>query len=112
MKRNEGSTQGNRLMRYSMQDMFDEKMAEINNDLKELEYMLEVNRSDINEVKDYEARITNFRKLLMQNEYMETSIKGVFAVGDIRAGKLKQLVCACSDGAIAGQKVGTDTNYV
>lgn len=60
------------------QDMFDEKMAEINNDLKELEYMLEVNRSDINEVKDYEARITNFRKLLMQNEYMETFDRAIF----------------------------------
>ena len=40
---------------------------------------------------------------ILTNENMETSIKGVFAVGDIRAGKLKHLVCACSDGAIAGQ---------
>lgn len=40
---------------------------------------------------------------ILADEYMETSIKKVFAVGDIRAGKLKQLVCACSDGAIAGQ---------
>lgn len=40
---------------------------------------------------------------IITDEFMQTSIKGVFAVGDIRAGKLKQLVCACSDGAIAGQ---------
>lgn len=37
------------------------------------------------------------------NEYMETSIKGVFAVGDVRAGVLKQIVTACNDGAIAGR---------
>ena len=47
---------------------------------------------------------------ILTNENMETSIKGVFAVGDIRAGKLKQLVCACADGAIAGTKVGADIN--
>lgn len=40
---------------------------------------------------------------ILTNEKMETSVKGVFACGDIRAGILKQLVTACADGAIAGQ---------
>lgn len=40
---------------------------------------------------------------IVTNEKMETSVKGVFACGDIRAGVLKQLVSACADGAIAGQ---------
>lgn len=34
--------------------------------------------------------------------HMQTNIKGVFAVGDVRSGSLKQIVTACSDGAIAG----------
>ena len=34
---------------------------------------------------------------------MRTSAQGVFAVGDIRSGFLKQIVTACSDGAVAGQ---------
>lgn len=37
------------------------------------------------------------------NEKMQTSLDGVFAVGDVRNGVLKQIVTACSDGAIAGQ---------
>ncbi len=34
---------------------------------------------------------------------MQTSVKNVFAVGDVRSAFLKQIVTACSDGAIAGQ---------
>ena len=40
---------------------------------------------------------------ILTNDRMETSIKGVFACGDIRANTLKQLVVACGEGAIAGQ---------
>lgn len=40
---------------------------------------------------------------ILTNDRMETSIKGVFACGDIRANALKQLVVACGEGAIAGQ---------
>lgn len=37
------------------------------------------------------------------DEKMQTSLEGVYAVGDVRNGVLKQIVTACSDGAIAGQ---------
>lgn len=40
---------------------------------------------------------------ILTDEHMQTSANGVFAVGDIRAGSLKQIVTACNDGAIAGQ---------
>lgn len=36
------------------------------------------------------------------DEKMKTSADGVYAVGDARAGVLKQIVTACADGAIAG----------
>ena len=32
---------------------------------------------------------------------LKTNIKNVFAIGDIRENSTKQIVCACSDGAIA-----------
>jgi len=35
------------------------------------------------------------------DEKMRTSVDGVFAAGDIRQSPLKQIVTACSDGAIA-----------
>ena len=35
------------------------------------------------------------------DEDMQTSIAGVYAVGDVRTKKIRQIVTACSDGAIA-----------
>ena len=43
---------------------------------------------------------------IVTDEQMRTSIDGVFAIGDVRAGVLKQIVTACSDGAIAGKLAG------
>lgn len=40
---------------------------------------------------------------IITDENMRTSRYGVFAVGDIRKKNLRQIVTACSDGAIAGQ---------
>lgn len=39
------------------------------------------------------------------DENMRTSKNGVFAVGDVRNGVLKQIVTACADGSIAGANV-------
>ncbi len=40
---------------------------------------------------------------ILTNEHMETSIKGIFGAGDVRAKVLRQVVTATNDGAIAGQ---------
>lgn len=40
---------------------------------------------------------------IITDENMQTSIEGVYAVGDVRSKNLRQIVTACSDGAIAGQ---------
>ncbi len=44
------------------------------------------------------------RGFIKTDENMQTSVDGVFAIGDVRSGVLKQIVTACSDGAIAGKK--------
>ena len=38
---------------------------------------------------------------IITDEKMRTNIKGVFACGDVRSKQLRQIVTACSDGAIA-----------
>ena len=42
---------------------------------------------------------------ICSNEYMETSKKGVFVAGDVRAKALRQVVTAVADGAVAGVQV-------
>ena len=41
---------------------------------------------------------------IVTDECMRTNIDGVFAIGDIRQTPLRQIVTACSDGAIAATK--------
>ena len=39
---------------------------------------------------------------IITDQYMQTSVKGVYAVGDVRTTPLRQVITAASDGAIAG----------
>ena len=45
--------------------------------------------------------ITNEAGFIRTNEEMETSIKGIYAVGDVREKSICQIVTATNDGAIA-----------
>ncbi|MDE6967616.1 MAG: FAD-dependent oxidoreductase, partial [Clostridia bacterium] len=40
------------------------------------------------------------------DEDMKTNIEGVFVAGDVRQKKVRQVITACSDGAIAGEMAG------
>ncbi len=43
---------------------------------------------------------------ILTDENMETSEKGIFAIGDIRVKKIRQIITAASDGAIAAKVIG------
>ncbi len=47
--------------------------------------------------------ITNLHGFIKTNERMETSIPGVYGIGDVIEKELRQIVTAASDGAIAAQ---------
>ena len=55
-----------------------------------------------------ETRLTLYDKIdikdgfIVSDENMHTNIEGVFVAGDVRYKSLRQIVTACSDGAIAG----------
>ncbi len=51
------------------------------------------------------AGILNENGWIPTNEEMETSIPGVFAVGDVREKNLRQITTAVGEGSIAGQNV-------
>jgi len=38
---------------------------------------------------------------VLTDEHMETNVKGLYAAGDLRSSPLKQIITACSDGAVA-----------
>ena len=53
--------------------------------------------------------ITDEKGWIITNDKMETSIPGVFAIGDVRQKLLRQITTAVGDGGIAGQEA---FNYI
>ena len=49
--------------------------------------------------------ITNERGWIETNERMETTLPGIYALGDVREKELRQITTAVGDAAIAGQNV-------
>ena len=47
-------------------------------------------------------KIVDDKGYIITNDKMETSIPGIYAIGDVIVKELRQIVTACSDGAIAG----------
>ena len=52
-----------------------------------------------------ELGITNDQGWIITNDEMQTKVPGIFAVGDVRDKKLRQITTAVGDGGIAGQGV-------
>lgn len=50
----------------------------------------------------FEGIEVDAKGFVVTDENMQTNILGVFAVGDVRSKNLRQIVTACSEGAIAG----------
>lgn len=56
-------------------------------------------------VKDF--NITDEYGYILVDENQETSVKGIFAAGDVTTKQLRQVVTATNDGAIAGQYIAS-----
>ena len=51
--------------------------------------------------------VTNEQGYVLVDENMEATVKGLFAIGDVRDKTLRQVVTATNDGAIAGQYIAS-----
>ena len=54
-------------------------------------------------LKDFD--ILNEQGYVKVNQHFETQIKGIYAIGDVVDKKLRQVVTACNDGAIAATHI-------
>lgn len=62
-----------------------------------------IGRGPDTEILDFDLK-KDAQGYIITDQYMQTSVKGIFAVGDIRTTPLRQIITACSDGAIASTK--------
>lgn len=51
---------------------------------------------------------TDDKGYIVTDEFMRTSVDGIFAAGDVRSKSLRQIVTACADGAIAADTVAKE----
>lgn len=77
------------------------KVAEEEKTIKTAALFVELGKKALTDI--FAGVLKDEKGFIITNENMETSIKDVYSVGDVRANVLKQIVTACSDGAIAGQ---------
>lgn len=54
--------------------------------------------------------LRNNKGFLITNENMETSIRGIYAIGDIRDKEIRQIITAAADGAIAAKHISNLLN--
>ena len=47
---------------------------------------------------------------ILTDSHLRTSVRGVYAVGDVRVSDFKQVVSACYEGALAGHMCRVDEN--
>ena len=73
----------------------DSNIPQLENELKQLQ----------NYLGFLDRQIKTLGKISPEN--MSTNIKGVYAAGDVRKKSLRQIVTACSDGAIASFSVNS-----
>jgi len=62
-----------------------------------------IGRGPDTEILDFEIKKDKLGYIVTDQE-MQTSVEGVYAIGDIRATPLRQIITACADGAIAATK--------
>ncbi len=108
------------LKKKNIHFIYNAKIKEIKGDnaVNSLEYVLdnEIKVLEVNAVfpLDGEKSASSFlstlplemnKGFIKTNEDMETNVEGLYAIGDIREKKLRQVVTASSDGAIASSSV-------
>jgi len=83
---------------------FNTELIELTGDMKPTAAKFKNNVTG--EITEYKAKVgETFGVFVFTNEDLMTNVKGVFAVGDIRPKRLRQVVTAVADGAIAATSI-------
>lgn len=85
----------------------DNKLQKIKYKVDDVEYLIDcdgvfISLGKSTDITLYESKIKCANGYICADENMHTNIPNVFVAGDIREKSLRQIITACSDGAIAG----------